>query len=442
MKRLGAGLLLTAFAAAAFGLGGSFIGGTLGTTHVQFPTGGYVPSGAPVTPASPPARHQQNDYSPRERARSDTGGGYGGGSGGAGAQVEFPDLITPLTELFGAVVDGAVGAADWATRPLRDTVKRIIDSRRRAKAKREADARVIAGWKALEARRVTGLRGRLTTPAPTALPKHKNLRRCPRGQVAVASAPEPPGGVPPRPAQPDPAKAAQLEKCAKIERAITTACGDDVACEHKQIRSRRYFESGCSDKWARLDGGAPGTPGIPTIATRKPGYWCLPERAATRANVRRLAAMHRANRPPTTKAEREAMLARASGIIGRYVDLIRKHFPGAVVFIRGSLATGKKFKTGQPFTKLDFDVDAGIFHPGLAARFKKIIGRNGRVLGKYSNSTSAGRMLNRLTKRLNLELRKEFPQMRGKFSFRIFNNKEYTQWVKPGGHVVVEGGRK
>lgn len=101
---------------------------------------------------------------------------------------------------------------------------------------------------------------------------------CPTGRVAVMAAPEPPGGSPGNPAHIDPLKAKQLLECKEIEDRILARCGDNLACEARQLKAERYFERGCESRWRKLGGAAPGSIGIPNIARRSGDYWCIPAR--------------------------------------------------------------------------------------------------------------------------------------------------------------------
>ncbi len=99
----------------------------------------------------------------------------------------------------------------------------------------------------------------------------------------------------------------------------------------------------------------------------------------------------------------------------------------AIVGFRGSLATGKKFKSGKDFDPTDFDVDAFIVSDKLAGSFKKGGFRNGRKVEG----------LNELSDDLEKAFQNNFTGYRVEknkpFTFRVFTEVEFEKVVKPNG---------
>jgi hypothetical protein len=400
-------------------------GGGLGTVDVRIDIR-MQPSGRP----SPPPReeratYRRGGYEPSSRARADA--------------AELGDPFEPLVDLFQALFS----LADAGTRPLRDLVREAVASRRAARARREAMDRMIADWRGREALRGAALSRRLTEGVGEwegVLPPRRAESlsgSCPAGAVAVAAAPEPPSGSPGHPAGIDPAKLKQLAECKGIEDRIDAACGGDGGCEVKTLRALQYFEKGCHQRWIRLDGARGPTPGVPLLAARRGGVWCVPRQAATpRSLALLLSAAARPEGPPEGPPgpEGKRLFESVKSLLARYVDAIRKMYPDALVGFRGSLATGISKSTNEPPDLQTTDCDGFIVSDELAKRFDPKEGM--RFTNRLDDPALDG-----MSRRIDAALRRLIPRMRGRFNFRVWTTAEYERIVAPAGAVIVGGGQ-
>jgi hypothetical protein len=112
-------------------------------------------------------------------------------------------------------------------------------------------------------------------------------------------------------------------------------------------------------------------------------------------------------------------------IIKKKIDELNRLFPNSQMGYRGSLATGIKYSTKGPFDPTDWDVDAFIVSDELAAKFNKYTTfRNGRDINGIDQ------LADDIEKELlNISGYRSEPNK--KFTFRIWNEKEFEIKIKP-----------
>ncbi len=137
-------------------------------------------------------------------------------------------------------------------------------------------------------------------------------------------------------------------------------------------------------------------------------------------------------RNTTSQVARLAALRGANPMLSSSAQRIKNQFPDAIVGIRGSLVTGKRFSTGGPFNPGDFDVDAFIVSDELAASIPKVgnfrDGRNITEIGQEAMQIEEG--LRGLFNGYRVEPNKPF-------TFRVWSHDEYERVVRSGPHSVL-----
>lgn len=114
------------------------------------------------------------------------------------------------------------------------------------------------------------------------------------------------------------------------------------------------------------------------------------------------------------------------------IVFITAKYPDAKIGYRGSLATGKKYKTGGPFDPNDFDVDAFIVSDKLADRFVKKV--------KWRDARDEG--FEQLANELEFHFKETFKGYRvdpkKPFTFRVWTENEYINKIKQKGARLIQ----